>query len=250
MFKSVQGLVLREVKYKEADKILTVLTEEGKLTVRARGALRRHCRVSASAQQLVYSEMTLFNNRGKWTMDEAEPIDAFPGLRTELELLSLGVYVAELLETLSDEDLPSPELLRLGLNTLYALSNRLRPPELIKAGFELRLMCATGYAPMLYACSRCGAEEPEQPVLSLDGGVLLCARCCTAADKRRAALCPASLEAMRYISAAPLRRLFSFQVSDAACDRLCSAAEAYLLAQLDRGFASLDYYKSLLTFRG
>ena len=55
---------------------------------------------------------------------------------------------------------------------------------------------------------------------------------------------------MRYISSAPLRRLFSFQVSDAALERLCSAAEAYLLAQLDRGFASLDYYKSLLTFSG
>ena len=100
------------------------------------------------------------------------------------------------------------------------------------------------------ACPACGCQEMEQPVLSLDGGTLLCARCCTAADKRRAALCPASLAAMRYISSAPLRRLFSFQVSDAALERLCSAAEAYLLAQLDRGFASLDYYKSLLTFRG
>ena len=37
-----RALVLREVDYKESDKILTVLTEsEGKLTLRARGALRK-----------------------------------------------------------------------------------------------------------------------------------------------------------------------------------------------------------------
>ena len=39
MFLTTRGLVLREVRYKEADKILTVLTQhEGKVTVRARRA--------------------------------------------------------------------------------------------------------------------------------------------------------------------------------------------------------------------
>lgn len=42
MYKTLHGLVLREVKYKESSKILTILTrEEGKLTAEARGALRR-----------------------------------------------------------------------------------------------------------------------------------------------------------------------------------------------------------------
>ena len=39
---STQGLVLREVNYKESDKLLTVLTAEGgKRTVKARGCRRR-----------------------------------------------------------------------------------------------------------------------------------------------------------------------------------------------------------------
>ena len=50
MFLTTKALVLRETKYKEADKILTVLTErEGKLTVKARGALRRGCKYGAAA---------------------------------------------------------------------------------------------------------------------------------------------------------------------------------------------------------
>ncbi len=61
MFLTTRALVLREVKYKEADKILTVLTErEGKMTVKARGAVRRSCKFGAAAQALCFSEMTLF----------------------------------------------------------------------------------------------------------------------------------------------------------------------------------------------
>ena len=44
MRRTVQGIVLREINYKEADKILTVLTrEEGKLTLKARGCRRKNC---------------------------------------------------------------------------------------------------------------------------------------------------------------------------------------------------------------
>ena len=48
---TTQGLVLRETSYKEADKILTVLTREGgKRTVKARGCRRKGIPLAASAQ--------------------------------------------------------------------------------------------------------------------------------------------------------------------------------------------------------
>ena len=72
MFKTINALVLREVRYKEADRILTLLTDtDGKLTVKARGALRKSSRTAAATQQLTYAEMTLFGNRGKYTVNEA-----------------------------------------------------------------------------------------------------------------------------------------------------------------------------------
>ena len=38
MYKTLHGLVLREVKYKESSKMLTIITEEeGKLSAEARG---------------------------------------------------------------------------------------------------------------------------------------------------------------------------------------------------------------------
>ena len=166
--------MLREVRYKEADRILTLLTDtEGKLTVKARGALRKSSRTAAATQQLTYSEMTLFGNRGRWTVNEAVVKEGFDGLRGDMEKLALGAYFAECIEALSVEDQPEPELLQLGLNCLYALSRDLYPQEKIKAAFELRLMCLSGYAPELGRCAVCG-KEPEDPALSLDHGCVCC----------------------------------------------------------------------------
>ena len=171
MFLTTRGLVLREVRYKESDKILTVLTQhEGKVTVRARGALRKGSRITAATQLLTYSDMTIFENRGRRTLNEASTVEEFLGLRADLGAFALGSYFAELLETVSAEEYPDPPVLQLGLNSLYALSRALCPPEQIKAVFELRLMCLAGYEPDLSCCARCGAPEPAEPWLSLRGG--------------------------------------------------------------------------------
>ena len=130
MFLTTRGLVLREVRYKEADKILTVLTQhEGKVTVRARGALRKGSRITAATQLLTYSDMTIFENRGRRTLNEASTVEEFLGLRADLGAFALGSYFAELLETVSAEEYPDPPVLQLGLNSLYALSRALCPPE-------------------------------------------------------------------------------------------------------------------------
>ena len=70
---TTQGIVLRETNYKEADKILTVLTRDwGKRTVKARGCRRKNSKLTAASQLLVYSELTL-SERGEFTTLTARP---------------------------------------------------------------------------------------------------------------------------------------------------------------------------------
>jgi len=248
MFNTTNALVLREVKYKEADRILTLLTDkEGKITVKARGAYRKNSKIGAATQQLTYSEMTLFGNRGRWTVNEASVKEAFSGLRSDMESLSLASYFSECIEAFSIEEQPEPALLQLILNSLYALSRGLYPPEHIKAAFELRLMCICGYTPELSICSGCGCEEPEEPVLNIDSGAVFCRRCSYGVSGDTASLCNSSLAAMRYICAAPAKQLFSFSLDAAALKRLSGAAERYLLRHAERSFYTLDYWKNIRT---
>ena len=246
MFVNTKALVLREVKYKEADRILTVLTETGgKMTVKARGALRKSSKLASSTQQLCYSEMTLFFNRGKWTVNEASTVEAFSALQKDFEDYALGCYIAECVEATAIEDQPDGALMQLALNTLFALSRKMADSSLIKAGFEMRLMSIAGYTPDLSCCSVCGKEEPERPYLSLTNGRICCSECRGASFDAPIRLGGDALSAMRYFISAPPKKLFSVSVSDEGKRELANAAENYLLRQTERHFSSLDYWKSI-----
>lgn len=237
------GLVLREVKIKENDSLLTVLTRDhGKLTLKARGVRSKSSKIRSACQLFTYSEFTIFEYKGYYTINEAESLEQFSGLRQDLELISLASYFSQLAETLSDEDSPSPQLLQLTLNSLYALASLKKPQALVKAAFELRLMCIAGYEPSLEGCAGCGDEGQW---LNVTMGALFCDHC-RPSEGVNMPLCSESLSALRYVVSCDSKRLFSFTISDSAMKRLSQAAEMYLLTQLERGFSTLDFYNSLI----
>jgi len=221
MYINTTGIVLREVTYKDSSKILTILTSsEGKLTVSAHGAHRKNSKLAAVTGFLVFSEMTLLNNKDRWTMTEARSVEQFIGLRDDLKLLALGSYIAELTESVSDEDSPNPELLPLCLNTLYALSEKLKTPEFVKPAFELRLMAISGFEPLL--------SNENTTNTSLEDGIIN--------------LSEGAKTAAEYIINCDAKKLFSFTLSDEALRELSTSTENYMLAHLDKQFRTLDYY--------
>ena len=247
MHVKTQGLVLREVNYKESDKILTVLTAEGgKRTVKARACRRKNSPLAAAAQLLVYSDMTLFEYKDFWSMDEADSLEQFWGVKGDVEKLALSSYFAETMEAVAEEGRSDPGLLSLILNSLYALDKLSKPQALVKAAYELKLMCLAGYEPMLDGCAVCGAPDPEEPRLNLSAGVLHCAKCRSGAGEGISMPLDApSLAAMRHVAYGDPKRLFSFALDVPAMKRMADACEAFLQTQLERGFRTLDFYKQL-----
>jgi len=93
-YRVIKGITVREVKYRESNRMLTILTEDGgRVSALARAADRKNSRLSAACSLMCYSEFTLFSYKGKVTINEAEPIDQFPELREDVEKLSLAAYV-------------------------------------------------------------------------------------------------------------------------------------------------------------
>ena len=247
MLLTTTGLVLRETNYKEADKILTVLTRDyGKQTVKARACRRKTSRLTAASQLLVYSDMTL-NQRGEYlTLTEAEVLDQFWSVRQDIGLLAAGSYFAEVTEATAQEGEEAGDLLALLLNSLYALDTLKKPQILVKAVFELRLMCLSGFAPILDGCGHCGTSSAQ--LFLLEDGMLLCDVCQKAAPGRISVrLSPGVLAAMQHISTCDKQRLFSFSLKPEAMKQLSEITERFLLTQLGQGFRSLDFYKKLFT---
>ena len=245
MYLTVRAIVLRVTDYNDRDALLTVLTQNyGKLTIKARGLRRKNSPLIAPCQLLVFGEFTLFEYKGKYTINEAHALELFQGLRRELTKLSLGSYFAQVTELLSQEDMPNPELQALLLNSLYGLSRLNLPENQVKAVFELRAACLAGYTPELFGCHVCGNQTPDR--FDLSQGQLECRACRDPESSGiRVPVTPEILEAMRYICLCDPKRLFSFRLGDGAMAALGSLTEGYLQTQLEHGFSALDFYKSL-----
>ena len=147
-------------------------------------------------------------------------------------------------------------MLRLLLNSLYAVSRDLYPKDLIKGAFEMRVATLSGYAPDLEGCSRCGEVSAETTYLDVMNGSLRCGECFGTeadTDSRIGAatatvilpLSPSVLHGMRYVIGAPAKRVFSFTLPEEAQTDFCRVCEKYLVNQLERSFRTLEFYHNI-----
>lgn len=247
MFVKTKGLVLREVTYKEADRIITVFSEtDGIISAKARGALRKNSKYSAGTQMLTYSDFVFVSRDGKLSVSEANVIESFEDMRTDIAALSLGTYFAECIETLLVENQPDADLLQLILNSLFALSRNMYSPQKIKAAFELRLMSLSGYEPQLEGCADCGEDFPGKMRFGIAEGCIFCPEC---AMGRGMGITADEQNTMKYIISAPAKKLLSFTTDEITEQALAFIAEQYIQNHTERKFSTLEYYKKLSNFK-
>ena len=95
------GLVLREVKVGESDRILTILTpEHGLISASAKGSLRLKSKLFSACGLFCYSEFTLFAGKSMYMVDDAQVKQVFFGLPKSLEGMALAMNLAEIAQTL------------------------------------------------------------------------------------------------------------------------------------------------------
>ena len=132
------------------------------------------------------------------------------------------------------------------LNSLHALDKLNLPLLQVKTAFEWRAMALAGYEPQIERCGVCFREQPEEPRIHLGEGTLHCAAC---RDKLPEGvsmpLTTAALAALRHITWGSRKRLLSFRLDGEGLSKLSDASEAYLMTRLERGFRTLDFYKTI-----
>ncbi len=248
-----RGLILREMALGESDRLVTVLTEDqGVIRAFARRAKNLSDSKNAATSLLCYSRLDLYRGRERYIINSAVPIETFFGLRSDIVALALGQYICQFTGEIVPEGPDSGEYLRLVLNTLHflsegALGEGIRPPELLKAIIELRMLSMSGFMPDLLACAACGAYESERMFFRVMRGELYCEKCYLKKDTPALGLSPAALTAMRHIIYSPLERAFAFSLKGAPLRELSEAAEAYSVGVLQKRLKTLDFYHSLLT---
>lgn len=256
MLVEVKGLVIRTVDIKESDRLLVIFTEEmGAVTALARGARSLKSRKMSSTMQFCYSSFLLFKRDDKYTVKEAELIESFFGVRESLDALALAAYIAEVLSDVTTAECDR-DLLRLSLNSLYAISEKTYPLAIIKAAFEIRAASVLGFMPDVTSCTACGRRDGEF-FFDIMGGYIECPVCRRrraevyipdAEDRERRIvriLSDGARRALEYCIHCPIERIFSFRLADEDTRLFVAAAEEYLINQLERSFKTLDFYNQV-----
>lgn len=175
-----RAVLLRSVDFGEADRIVTLLTEQhGRVAVMARGARRSQKRFGGALEPFAILEASVALGTGEvGRLAEARVIRAFPRLLGSLEAMREAGRALELVRGVAPQREPEPRLLDAVESLLAELDADAHSPGAY-ARMGLRTLAIVGLAPRLSSCVSCG-RSPEVGQASLfdpGRGGIVCRAC-------------------------------------------------------------------------
>ncbi len=215
-----QGIILRQTKLGEFDKILTIYTPEfGKLRAVAKGACRPQSKLGGNVEPLTHSLMLLAKGRNLDIVTQSQTINGFMALKSGLWRMACGLYILELMDSFTVEGGANPPLFDLLLEILNQLSQP-ESDETILRYFELHFLHYLGYRPQLHRCVSC--DLPLKPIVNFFSpgkGGLLCPHCKSEENNRYEQIEAISLRTSIPLSVEALKVLRLWQSCDYATAR-------------------------------
>ena len=180
-----EAVVLRSMRYGEADRILHVYTpHRGRVSAIAKGVRRTRSRFGGRLEPFFRLRMDLHEGRGELlTVTGAQTVDAYPRLRGNARALDGAARACDAVGRLFETDEPHPGVVNLLCRHLALLDEQAAGAERSPVGgravalaFRLKLLLAAGLAPQLGACASCGEGEHLAGFSGAAGGVV-CGAC-------------------------------------------------------------------------
>ncbi len=184
--RSVRGLLLRRVDYRDADLIVTLFTETlGQISALARGARSSRRRFGGALETFATVAVVLHPPRTSelFRLESADLETSRLALVGRTELLAVAGRALVWLRRALPPRVPEPRLFSITISFLDQLeqssgaSSALAQPSL--AEFGLVLLEHLGWGLELLCCVRCGKRCPEHKSARLDpkSGGLVCHQC-------------------------------------------------------------------------
>ncbi|MDH7500776.1 MAG: DNA repair protein RecO [candidate division NC10 bacterium] len=232
----------------ETDRIISFYTRRrGTIRAVAAGARRTRSRFGGRLQLFTHGHLLYFGreNRELFRINEFEPIDSFPALRSDLDRLSHASYLVELTSLLVWVGEVSEEIFSLLLASLRRLEANLDSYHVERA-FEARLLRSTGYLPELSRCLKCQRtlRGVEEVFFSPQEGGVLCSDC-SPAREFSLPLSPASLSYLLEAERGDFHSLSAASLSAREREQIGQAMRAHLSCILQRRMHTLDFMEQL-----
>jgi DNA repair protein RecO (recombination protein O) len=182
-----EAVVLRSLRYGEADRILHLYTPgRGRVGAIAKGVRRTRSRFGGRLEPFFRVHLVLHEGRSELlTVTSVETLAAHARLREHAQCLDSAARACDAVARIFETGEPHPAVYNLLCNELALLDTE--PAQANRANalaFRLKLLVAAGLAPQLAACAACGTTEHLVGFSAAAGGVVCSA--CEAASFRLA----------------------------------------------------------------
>jgi DNA repair protein RecO (recombination protein O) len=213
-----EAIVLRSMRFSEADRILHLYTEQrGRLGAIAKGIRKTKSRFGARLEPLSHVELMLHEGSGELqTITGVELLHSHHASREDNYRLNVGMIGAEAMLRLFGEPEANPRAFGALARFLELLDET--PPattrpavDALGLSFQLKLLWLAGYLPHLTSCVECGAVG-ELVAFSPRAGGAVCAAHAT--DSLR--LSPEGLAGIERLLSTPLADATPAGLSDRA----------------------------------
>ncbi len=228
-----KGIVIAENNMGDFDKMLTLLTPNGKIGCSARGARRPKSQLMAGTQFLCFGEYMLFKGSSTYTLNSCDTIEVFYSIRTDLDKLKYASHITKIVQDVTYENQNTYKILQLYLNTLYIISETDMDLEFVLSIFKLRLLCLLGFTPKVEQCVACNEENIQY--FSIKDNGFKCNNCAKQ-DTGAIQISESTKKAIQYIVMAPAKKLFSFQISEENKKQLAMVSKLYMDVKLEKEY--------------
>ncbi len=229
-----RGMVLRTIRLGEADRIVTLMTEEhGKVRAVAKGVRRTTSKFGSRLEPLSHVALLGWQGRGDLdTINQVEVIDTFRPVREDLDRMSSAMSMLEVVDQIGQERHGNPRLYAMLVGAVGALAERNSP--MVAPGFFLKVLALEGSAPVLDMCVSCGQEDSDELVaFDLVEGGALCRNC-----RRGRPLTPDGLALLRRTLGGGLAGVLA-EPRSPVTDEVTALATEAMEAHLDRRLRSV-----------
>jgi len=226
-----KGIIIAENNMGDFDKMVTMLTPNGKIGCAAKGARRPKSQLMAGTQFLCFGEYMMFKGSNTYTLNSCDTIEVFYNIRTDLDKLEYAVKITKIIQEVTDENQNTYKILQLYLNTLYVISETDINLDLAISIFKIRLMCLLGFTPIIEKCTNCSNKEDIEYFSFIDNGF----KCknCARQDTGAVQISESTKNAIKYIVMAPAKKIFSFSISEENIKQLNLIAKIYTETKLN-----------------
>ena len=239
MIKQVEGIVLKEIDYRETSKIIQVLTKEGTIHFLARGAKSLKSDLRTGTMKLTYG---LFSSNlkpdGLSTLISVDILDSFKNCKKDIEKVSYASFLLDLAYQVSKNS-PNENVFQLVLSAIQKIEESFDPFTLTHI-VELKYLEYLGVLPNLNGCSICGSKENIATLSSTQGGYV-CNSCIT--KERRVSEKAIKLIRMYYY--VDITKITKLEVSASVKEEINAFLDVYYDTYTGLYLKTKDFLKSL-----